>query len=113
MATKKSNKAKKPTVTNLDRLDMVIMMAKNGKFRNAEYTKALTHLKKVLAPVIKGEIIKEILALHKAGRSNKEIVEAGYNKTTVSRQVKEYKTKTTYAIDIAIADEEGEEDNED
>lgn len=35
--------------------------------------------------------IEQILALHKAGKSNKEIVESGFNKTTVSIQVAKYK----------------------
>ena len=35
--------------------------------------------------------IAMILKLHKKGYSNKEIIEAGYNKSTVYRQVGEYK----------------------
>lgn len=35
--------------------------------------------------------IEQILALHKAGKSNAEIVEKGFNKTTVSIQVAKYK----------------------
>lgn len=40
-----------------------------------------------------GNKIQQIIALHKAGKSNKEIIEAGYNKSTVARQVSEYKKK--------------------
>lgn len=35
--------------------------------------------------------IEQIIALHKKGKSNAEIVEAGFNKTTVSIQVAAYK----------------------
>lgn len=35
--------------------------------------------------------IEQIIALHKKGKSNQEIVEAGFNKTTVSIQVAKYK----------------------
>lgn len=35
--------------------------------------------------------IEQIIALHKAGKSNAEIVEKGFNKTTVSIQVSKYK----------------------
>lgn len=38
-----------------------------------------------------GTIIQQILALHKEGKTNKEIIDAGFNKSTVSRQVSEYK----------------------
>lgn len=41
--------------------------------------------------------IAEILALHKAGKSNKEIIDAGYNKSTVGRQVGEYKKRMAAA----------------
>lgn len=37
-----------------------------------------------------GGKIAEIIALHLAGKSKKEIIEAGYNKSTVNRQVGEY-----------------------
>lgn len=40
-----------------------------------------------------GSIIDQILTLHKAGKSNKEIVEAGFNKSTVNRQVSEFKKR--------------------
>ena len=50
-----------------------------------------------------GSLIKEIIALHREGRSNAEIVDAGYNKNTVSRQVSLYKKgirseKTTVSV---------------
>jgi hypothetical protein len=35
--------------------------------------------------------IEQIIALHKAGKTNAEIVEKGFNKTTVSIQVSKYK----------------------
>lgn len=38
-------------------------------------------------------IIEQILELHKAGKSNKEIIAAGFNKSTVARQVSEYKKR--------------------
>jgi hypothetical protein len=38
-------------------------------------------------------IIEQILDLHKAGKSNKEIIAAGFNKSTVARQVSEYKKR--------------------
>lgn len=41
--------------------------------------------------------IQQILALHKAGKSNAEIVEAGFNKTTVSIQVARYKREKAAA----------------
>jgi len=45
-------------------------------------------------PKKEGSIIEQILALHKAGKTNKEIIAAGFNKSTVGRQVSEYKKKT-------------------
>ena len=41
-----------------------------------------------------GDKIKQILELHKAGKTNAEIVAAGFNKSTVARQVSEYKKRT-------------------
>lgn len=38
-------------------------------------------------------IIEQILDLHREGKSNKEIVELGFNKSTVNRQVAEYKKR--------------------
>lgn len=38
-------------------------------------------------------IIEQILDLYKEGLSNKEIIEKGYNKSTVNRQVAEYKKR--------------------
>jgi len=35
--------------------------------------------------------IEQIIALHKKGKSNQEIVDAGFNKTTVAIQVAKYK----------------------
>lgn len=37
--------------------------------------------------------IDKILALHKEGKTNKEIIAMGYNKSTVGRQVAEYKKR--------------------
>ena len=36
-------------------------------------------------------LIEQIIALHNQGLSNKEIIEKGFNKTTVSIQVSKYK----------------------
>lgn len=41
----------------------------------------------------KGSIIEQILDLHKQGKTNKEIIAMGYNKSTVGRQVSEYKKR--------------------
>lgn len=38
-----------------------------------------------------GTIIGQIIALHKGGKTNKEIIALGFNKSTVGRQVSEYK----------------------
>lgn len=38
-------------------------------------------------------IIEQILDLHRAGKTNKEIVALGFNKSTVNRQVGEYKKR--------------------
>lgn len=43
--------------------------------------------------------IEQIIALHKQGKSNAEIVEAGFNKTTVSIQVSKYKKEKAAAKD--------------
>lgn len=40
-----------------------------------------------------GSIIEQILTLHKAGKTRAEIVAAGFNKSTVARQVGEYEKK--------------------
>jgi hypothetical protein len=40
-----------------------------------------------------GSIIQQIIEHHKKGLSNKEIVELGFNKSTVNRQVSEYKKR--------------------
>lgn len=47
--------------------------------------------------------IEQILALHKAGLSNKEIVEKGFNKTTVSIQVAKYKKANPDLYPVATA----------
>lgn len=39
-------------------------------------------------------IIEQIIELHKQGLTNKEIVEKGFNKSTVNRQVCEYKKRS-------------------
>lgn len=36
-------------------------------------------------------ITKQIIVLYKAGKSSKEIVAMGFNKSTVARQISEYK----------------------
>lgn len=40
-----------------------------------------------------GSIIDQIIKLHKQGLSNKEIIAKGFNKSTVGRQVSEYKKR--------------------
>lgn len=87
--------------TNLDKLDYIL----KAKSVDSTYRACVKHLKKVLAPKIKGTVCQEILELHTQGYSNKEITDMGYNKVTVSRQVKEYRAKTTFAIDF-VADKE-------
>lgn len=106
----KTKKTAPVKITNLDRLDTLVKLAKAGKTNTVEYKKVFAHLQRVLAPVQKGEIIKQILDLHKQGKSNKEIADMGYNKVTVARQVKEFKTKTTFAITYATTEEETEEE---
>lgn len=44
-------------------------------------------------PTNGGSIIQEILKLHQAGKSNKEIIAMGFNKSTVGRQVGEFKKR--------------------
>lgn len=41
-----------------------------------------------------GSTIAQILELHKQGKTKKEIIEAGFNKSTVNRQVGEYIKRT-------------------
>lgn len=48
--------------------------------------------------------IEQILQLHKEGKSNKEIVAAGFNKTTVSIQVAKYKKSQEAANPTVSAD---------
>jgi len=38
-----------------------------------------------------GDLIKEIITLHKKGKTNLEIIEMGYNKHTVSKQISLFK----------------------
>lgn len=40
-----------------------------------------------------GSIIEQILALHQQGLSNKDIIAKGFNKSTVNRQVSEFKKR--------------------
>lgn len=48
------------------------------------------------APKIQGgAIIQQIIAHYIAGKSNKEIISLGFNKSTVARQVGEYKKRQT------------------
>lgn len=44
-------------------------------------------------PVTGEGVVAQILKLHLAGKSNKEIIEAGYNQSTVYRQVNEHKKR--------------------
>lgn len=110
MAKKITTPAKKLKINNVDRLENVIRLAKEGKFKTKEFRTQFEHLKRVLSPTFKGTLIKEILDLHIGGYSNKEIVDMGYNKSTVNKQVKEYKTKTTFAISYQPGDESEDEE---
>lgn len=47
--------------------------------------------KKVGAPKKENGLIAQIIALHVKGKTNQQIVDAGFNKTTVSIQVAKYK----------------------
>jgi len=47
--------------------------------------------KKVGAPKKENGLIQQIIALHVKGKTNQQIVDAGFNKTTVSIQVAKYK----------------------
>lgn len=49
--------------------------------------------------------IDQIIDLHKAGKTNAEIVEAGFNKTTVSIQVSKYKKANGSADEPAASSE--------
>lgn len=60
--------------------------------RTVEQRVGITSTKQPTAPR-EGSIIQQIIALHVAGKSNKEIIALGYNKSTVGRQVSEYKKK--------------------
>lgn len=78
-----------------------------GKPRNRKRTVIITEHapkaeakkgpRKASAPRAAGAAGKcaEIIALHVAGKTNKEIIELGYNKSTVGRQVSEYKKSLT------------------
>lgn len=48
-------------------------------------------------PNVSGGKIQQILAMHDAGNSNDEIIAAGFNKSTVYRQVKEYRERKKLA----------------
>lgn len=54
---------------------------------------AATNGSAIPQPDAAGGKIQQILALHIVGKTNKEIVEAGFNKSTVNRQVSEYKQR--------------------
>lgn len=58
-----------------------------------------------------GGAIKHILALHCKGLTNKAIISLGFNRSTVNRQVAEYKRKYTFAT--AYEPQEEEEYDED
>lgn len=74
--------------------------AKKGNSK-AHTPEPVTSKKNGAAPAVKpepvatggGSIIQQILALHKQGLSNKEIIAKGFNKSTVARQVSEYKKR--------------------
>lgn len=47
--------------------------------------------------------VAAIIALHKQGLSNKEIVDKGYNKSTVNRQVSEYRKRIAASKSLQTA----------
>lgn len=57
--------------------------------------KQLAKSKPVKEPGKGGGIIDQIIAHHVSGLSNKEIIALGFNKSTVARQVGEYKKRQT------------------
>lgn len=66
--------------------------ASKGGAKTSKGSKSATPKKADTKVVEKGPgKIEQIIALHKKGKSNAEIVEAGFNKTTVSIQVSKYK----------------------
>ncbi len=81
----------------VQRKDLVIITSAtkdNIKYDPAHICSNLSSVKTVESKVKEfGEdtIIGKILKLHKEGKTNKEIIALGYNKSTVGRQVSEYK----------------------
>lgn len=71
--------------------------APKGKERNMQNHAAAVMGTERPKPVRKsgegGSIIEQIIALHKQGLSNKEIIAKGFNKSTVGRQVSEFKKR--------------------
>ena len=76
-----------------------------GKAANASIKAIAANAKNTAAPAASeapkvqrtpgagGSIIQQIIALHVEGKSNKEIIALGFNKSTVGRQVSEYKKR--------------------
>lgn len=46
-----------------------------------------------LKPKREGSVIQQIIQLHESGKTNKEIIALGFNKSTVGRQVSEFKKR--------------------
>ena len=68
-------------------------VAKAEHVEQAESKEELTKAP-VFEPKLPGKI-EQIIAHHKAGKTNDEIVKEGFNKTTVSIQVAKHKKKQT------------------
>jgi hypothetical protein len=86
--TKKTRDTKKTTVVTVDKT----------KPEKAPKVKGAAKTTTPGEPKV-GSIIDQILTHHKAGLSNKEIVEKGFNKSTVNRQVSEFKKRKLAAND--------------
>lgn len=74
----------KTTKAELDTLRLAKEEADRAYFK---YKKAYNEEHNIKA----GNLIADIIALHKKGVPNKEIVEMGYNKNTVSKEITLYK----------------------
>lgn len=76
--------------TNKDELELLMLQKSAADKAFFEYRALYNRQHNV-----KGrDMIKDIIAMHKKGKTNKEIVEAGYNKNTVNRQVTLFKKGT-------------------
>lgn len=108
---KSTNKPKDPKpakLNTLQKFEYVLDAAKKGKTNNKTYLDYLAVVRAALRPREKAGIIETILNLYvKEGYTKKEIINMGYNRSTVSRQIKEY-DNGTYATNYR----DGLEDDE-